>query len=194
MQETDVIAGLAALAQETRLRLFRLLIETGTEGMTPTSITEKLGLAPSAISFHLKELLHANLVTVERQGRHLIYRADLNTMNQLLAYLTTNCCQGCHVLIYLRPAVKVLVNLTNTKREKMGLFERFLTLWVALGIAAGVALGSLFPTAFQMVAGWEYAQVNLVVAVFIWVMIYPMMIQIDWSAVKRSAANHKACS
>ena len=66
----------------------------------------------------------------------------------------------------------------------MGLFERFLTLWVALGIAAGVALGSLFPTAFQMVAGWEYAQVNLVVAVFIWVMIYPMMIQIDWSAVK----------
>ena len=94
MQETDVIAGLAALAQETRLRLFRLLIETGTEGMTPTSITEKLGLAPSAISFHLKELLHANLVTVERQGRHLIYRADLNTMNQLLAYLTTNCCQG----------------------------------------------------------------------------------------------------
>lgn len=66
----------------------------------------------------------------------------------------------------------------------MGLFERFLTLWVALGIAAGVALGSLFPTVFQMVAGWEYAQVNLVVAVFIWVMIYPMMIQIDWSAVK----------
>ncbi len=66
----------------------------------------------------------------------------------------------------------------------MGLFERFLTLWVALGIATGVALGSLFPTAFQMVAGWEYAQVNLVVAVFIWVMIYPMMIQIDWSAVK----------
>lgn len=87
-------------------------------------------------------------------------------------------------MIYLRPAVKVLVNLTNTKREKMGLFERFLTLWVALGIATGVALGSLFPTAFQMVAGWEYAQVNLVVAVFIWVMIYPMMIQIDWSAVK----------
>lgn len=87
-------------------------------------------------------------------------------------------------MIYLRPAVKVLVNLTNTKREKMGLFERFLTLWVALGIAAGVALGSLFPTVFQMVAGWEYAQVNLVVAVFIWVMIYPMMIQIDWSAVK----------
>ena len=66
----------------------------------------------------------------------------------------------------------------------MGLFERFLTLWVALGIAAGVGLGLLSPAAFQAIAGLEYAQVNLVVAVFIWVMIYPMMIQIDWSAVK----------
>jgi ACR3 family arsenite transporter len=66
----------------------------------------------------------------------------------------------------------------------MGLFERYLTLWVALGIAAGVGLGLLSPAAFQAIAGLEYAQVNLVVAVFIWVMIYPMMIQIDWSAVK----------
>jgi ACR3 family arsenite transporter len=66
----------------------------------------------------------------------------------------------------------------------MGLFERYLTLWVALGIAAGVGLGLLSPSAFQAIANLEYAQVNLVVAVFIWVMIYPMMIQIDWSAVK----------
>jgi len=66
----------------------------------------------------------------------------------------------------------------------MGLFERYLTLWVALGIAAGVGLGLSAPAAFQAIAGIEYAQVNLVVAVFIWVMIYPMMIQIDWSAVK----------
>jgi len=66
----------------------------------------------------------------------------------------------------------------------MGLFERYLTLWVALGIATGVGLGLLAPAAFLTIAGFEYAQVNLVVAVFIWVMIYPMMIQIDWSAVK----------
>jgi ACR3 family arsenite transporter len=66
----------------------------------------------------------------------------------------------------------------------MGLFERFLTLWVALGIAAGVALGLVVPGVFQAVAALEFAQVNLVVAVFIWVMIYPMMIQIDWTAVK----------
>ena len=66
----------------------------------------------------------------------------------------------------------------------MGVFERFLTVWVALGIAAGVALGLIMPSAFEWVAAMEYAQVNLVVAVFIWVMIYPMMIQIDWAAVK----------
>ncbi|VUZ26901.1 Arsenical-resistance protein Acr3 [uncultured Comamonas sp.] len=66
----------------------------------------------------------------------------------------------------------------------MGVFERFLTVWVALGIAAGVALGLLVPSAFAWVAAMEYAQVNLVVAIFIWVMIYPMMIQIDWAAVK----------
>lgn len=66
----------------------------------------------------------------------------------------------------------------------MGLFERFLTVWVALGIGAGVVLGLWLPGLFQGVAGLEYAQVNLVVAVFIWVMIYPMMIQIDWHAVK----------
>ena len=66
----------------------------------------------------------------------------------------------------------------------MGLFERFLTVWVALGIVAGVGLGLLSPGAFQQIAGLEIAHVNLVVAVFIWVMIYPMMIQIDWSAVK----------
>jgi ACR3 family arsenite transporter len=66
----------------------------------------------------------------------------------------------------------------------MGVFERFLTVWVALGIAAGAALGLIMPAAFEWVAAMEYAQVNLVVAVFIWVMIYPMMIQIDWAAVK----------
>lgn len=66
----------------------------------------------------------------------------------------------------------------------MGLFERYLTIWVALGIAAGVGLGLVLPGFFQAVAGLEVAQVNLVVAVFIWVMIYPMMIQIDWAAIK----------
>jgi ACR3 family arsenite transporter len=66
----------------------------------------------------------------------------------------------------------------------MGLFERYLTLWVGICIVLGVALGNLVPGAFQIIAGLEYAHVNLVVAVFIWIMIYPMMVQIDFSAVK----------
>ena len=66
----------------------------------------------------------------------------------------------------------------------MGVFERFLSIWVALGIAAGVFLGLVAPGVFRIIAGLEYAHVNLVVAAFIWIMIYPMMIQIDWSAVR----------
>ena len=66
----------------------------------------------------------------------------------------------------------------------MGIFERYLSLWVGLCILAGVALGNLLPGAFQFIAGLEYAHVNLVVAVFIWIMIYPMMVQIDFSAIK----------
>src|SRR5574344_1665631 len=75
-------------------------------------------------------------------------------------------------------------HLVASRKQKMGMFERFLTVWVALGIGAGVLLGLWQPGVFQTVATLEYAQVNLVVAVFIWVMIYPMMIQIDWHAVK----------
>ena len=67
----------------------------------------------------------------------------------------------------------------------MGIFERYLTVWVGLGMAAGVGLGLAVPGVFQVIAALEYAHVNLVVAAFIWVMIYPMMIQIDWSAVKQ---------
>jgi ACR3 family arsenite transporter len=77
-----------------------------------------------------------------------------------------------------------LINNLADEEKHMGLFERFLTVWVALGIVAGVALGLLAPAAFQGIAALEVAHVNLVVALFVWVMIYPMMIQIDWSAVK----------
>ena len=66
----------------------------------------------------------------------------------------------------------------------MGLFERYLTVWVALAIVVGVVLGLSIPDAFQLIASWEFANVNLIVAVLIWVMIFPMMVQIDWSAVK----------
>jgi len=94
MQETDVIRSLAALAQDVRLRAFRALVVAGPDGLTPTALCEQLGVAPNALSFHLKELTHAQLVTQERQGRNLIYRAAFHRMNDLLGYLTLNCCQG----------------------------------------------------------------------------------------------------
>lgn len=94
MQETDVIRSLAALAQDVRLRAFRALVVAGPDGLTPTALCEQLGVAPNALSFHLKELTHAQLVTQERHGRNLIYRAAFERMNDLLGYLTLNCCQG----------------------------------------------------------------------------------------------------
>ena len=94
MQEADVIRSLAALAQDVRLRAFRALVVAGHEGLTPTALCEQLGVAPNALSFHLKELTHAQLVTQERQGRNLIYRAAFDQMNALLGYLTLNCCEG----------------------------------------------------------------------------------------------------
>jgi DNA-binding transcriptional ArsR family regulator len=94
MNESAVVRSLAALAQEVRLRVFRALIVAGQEGLTPGAISEQLGVAPNTLSFHLKELSHAGLVNQERQGRNLVYRASFETMTELLAYLTENCCQG----------------------------------------------------------------------------------------------------
>ena len=94
MQEVEVINSLSALAHEARLRVFRALVVAGPEGLTPSALAEHLDIAPNALSFHLKELFHAELVSQERQGRNLVYRASFNTMNSLLGYLTENCCQG----------------------------------------------------------------------------------------------------
>ncbi len=94
MNESDVVRSLAALAQELRLRVFRALIVAGREGLTPGAISEQLGVASNTLSFHLKELAHAGLVSQERHGRNLVYRASFQTMNELLAYLTENCCEG----------------------------------------------------------------------------------------------------
>ena len=94
MQEAEVVRALAALAQEVRLRVFRALVVAGTDGLTPGLLCEQLAVAPNTLSFHLKELVHSGLVSQERQGRYLIYRASFDTMNALLGYLTENCCQG----------------------------------------------------------------------------------------------------
>ncbi|MDE1989802.1 MAG: winged helix-turn-helix transcriptional regulator, partial [Betaproteobacteria bacterium] len=94
MNEQDTVTALAALAQPLRLKAFRLLVVAGQEGLTPGHMAETLGLPAPTLSFHLKELTHAQLVTQEREGRHLIYRANYERMNGVLAYLTSNCCQG----------------------------------------------------------------------------------------------------
>lgn len=94
MNDVDVVRALSALAQQTRLQIFRQLVVAGSQGMTPTRLAEALGLQGTALSFHLKELTHAGLITQERDGRNLIYRASFATMNELLAYLTVNCCDG----------------------------------------------------------------------------------------------------
>jgi ArsR family transcriptional regulator len=94
MEEIEVVRSLAALAQGLRLQVYRLLVVAGSEGMTPGALAEQLDVAAPTLSFHLKELTNAGLVTQERAGRHLIYRASFERMNGLLAYLTANCCQG----------------------------------------------------------------------------------------------------
>lgn len=94
MKKSDVIAALAALAHETRLDVFRLLVQTGTDGLPAGQIGERLGLPSATLSFHLNHLKHAGLVMFRREGRSLIYMAEFNAMNGLLGFLTANCCQG----------------------------------------------------------------------------------------------------
>lgn len=94
MEESTVIKALAALAQPVRLKTFRALVVAGAEGMTPGALVDLLDTPAATLSFHLKELLNAGLVTQERDGRSLIYRAAYEQMNALLSFMTMNCCQG----------------------------------------------------------------------------------------------------
>jgi ArsR family transcriptional regulator len=112
MEKTDVLAALAALSQETRLDIFRLLVEAGPEGMPAGKIGEHLGLPSATLAFHLKELKNARLITFTREGRSLIYSAIYPAMNALLGYLTENCCQG-------SPASCVVVAPVKTSQQKV---------------------------------------------------------------------------
>jgi DNA-binding transcriptional ArsR family regulator len=96
--------SLAALAQPVRLKVFRALVVTGQAGLTPGTIAEALDIPANTLSFHLKELAHAGLVTQERSSRNIIYRAAYAHMNALLGYLTENCCQGAACAVEGSPA------------------------------------------------------------------------------------------
>ena len=92
MKSNEVIESLAALAQKSRLAVFRMLVKRGPEGYTPTQLGEKLNVSSPTLSFHLKELQRAGLVDVRRDGRYLYYRPNFAHMNQLIGFLTENCC------------------------------------------------------------------------------------------------------
>src|SRR6201984_3878198 len=94
MEKTDAVAALAALAQDNRLDVYRLLVQAGPEGMPAGAIAEALELAPNTLTFHFDRLRMPGLVTVRREGRSMIYAARFETMNALLGYLTENCCKG----------------------------------------------------------------------------------------------------
>ncbi len=94
METSTAIVSLAALAQESRLAVFRLLVQAGPAGLAASKIAAALAIAPSSLSFHLKELAHADLVTATKAGRSIIYSANYERMNGLLAFLTENCCGG----------------------------------------------------------------------------------------------------
>ena len=94
LKTKTVIAALSALAQESRLDAFRLLVQVGPEGMAASQISDSLGISPSSLSFHLKEMVHADLIASRQEGRFSIYTANFKTMNGLVGFLTENCCGG----------------------------------------------------------------------------------------------------
>jgi DNA-binding transcriptional ArsR family regulator len=94
MEKLEAVSALAALAQDSRLDVFRLLVEAGPDGLPAGEIADTLGLAPNTLTFHFDRLRGAGLITVRRQGRSMIYAARFKIMNELIGYLTDNCCGG----------------------------------------------------------------------------------------------------
>ena len=108
MEKIDAVTALAALAQDNRLDVFRLLVQAGPEGMAAGEVAERLDLSPNNLTFHFDRLRHAGLVSVRRDGRSMIYAARYEQMNALLAFLAENCCKGAEARCTRKPASKRL--------------------------------------------------------------------------------------
>ena len=117
MKTTEVIAALAALAHEHRLGIYRTLVKQGPEGLAAGEIAERVGLVPSSLTFHLQHLTRAGLITQRRVGRQLIYATSFPVMNELIAYLTENCCQGSEVCMPSCAPSTAKARTTRTKRS-----------------------------------------------------------------------------
>jgi len=107
METRNAVVALAALAQDSRLAVFRLLVQAGPAGMAAGKISEAAGISPSSLSFHLKELTHSHMAVSRHEGRFVIYQANFTTMNALLGFLTENCCGGAPCDLACLPAGKV---------------------------------------------------------------------------------------
>jgi ArsR family transcriptional regulator len=94
LKTSAALSSLSALANESRLAIFRLLVQAGPAGLAASKIAQRMDMPASSLSFHLKEMAHANLISATQQGRSIIYAAEFDTMNNLLRYLTDNCCGG----------------------------------------------------------------------------------------------------
>ena len=104
MKTSHAIKALAALSQETRLGIYRLLVQQGPEGLAVGTIAERMDVGGATLSFHLKELAHAELLTARQDGRYIYYAANYPAMNDLITYLTENCCQGQACAVDCKPA------------------------------------------------------------------------------------------
>ncbi len=121
MNQYRAVAALSALAQETRLALFRLLVARGPAGLAAGAIAGEIGVAPSSLSFHLQQLVHAGLIRQRRLGRQLIYSAEYGTMNELLVYLTENCCgRGAVFAPLCDPAEALATETEGVRRDGCG--------------------------------------------------------------------------
>ena len=115
MEKTQAVTALAALAQDSRLDVFRLLVQAGPEGLPAGQVAAALGLPPNTLTFHFDRLRMAGLVTVRREGRSMIYAARFDTMNAVIAFLTENCCGG---RADCGPAARSAVGNKSTRRVK----------------------------------------------------------------------------